>query len=276
MAASRGATAVRVALLALATLFALFPIAWGVSTSLKAVSEVNALPPIWIPASPTADNYADALSRPRFWLFVRNTVIVIACSLVLSLLLSTHAAWAVVRCRFRGKNMMLFSIWATTMIPGVSILVPLYLVAVETGLYDTYFVLVLVYSAWAVPTLVWLMRGFVAAIPVELEEAARVDGCSTFGAFYRVTLPLLPPGMLAGGIMVFLMIWNEFLIGYSLVISDDHRIIQVGLYSFTTEAGIEWGPLMASVTCSLLPVALFYAVLQRYFVQGLTGGSLKG
>jgi ABC-type glycerol-3-phosphate transport system permease component len=171
---------------------------------------------------------------------------------------------------------MLFSIWATTMIPGVSILVPLYLVAVETGLYDTYFVLVLVYSAWAVPTLVWLMRGFVSAIPVELEEAARVDGCSTLGAFYRVTLPLLPPGMLAGGIMVFLMIWNEFLIGYSLVISNNHRIIQAGLYSFVTEAGIEWGPLMAAVTCSLLPVALFYAVLQRYFVQGLTGGSLKG
>jgi ABC-type glycerol-3-phosphate transport system permease component len=156
------------------------------------------------------------------------------------------------------------------------VIVPLYTASVDIGLYDTLWALIIVYSAWLVPTLVWLLRGFIAAIPAELEEAARIDGCSRVGAFWRVTVPLLRPGLLAAGVLVFVMVWNEFLIGYSLTLSDGNRMIQVGIYYFMTETGVEYGPLTAAAIASIVPIAVLYALLQRAFIQGLTGGAVKG
>ncbi|MCI0428027.1 MAG: carbohydrate ABC transporter permease [Nitrospiraceae bacterium] len=262
-------------ILTLATAFAFIPVLWGLSTSLKPVTEVNSIPPTWLPNNLTFENYEIGVLKSKFLLYFKNTVIVIVFSLILSLLLASHAAWVVARRNFFGKNILLFLMWATIMVPGISIIVPLYLISIELHIYDTYLVLVLVFSAWAVPTLVWLLRGFVSGIPADLEESAKIDGCSDVGAFYRITVPLLPPGLIAGSMMVFVLVWNEFLIPYSLVISDDHRIIQVGLYGFITETGIEWGPMMAALIGSLIPIVVLYAFLQRYFIQGLTGGALK-
>ena len=263
------------AALLLATGFVLLPVLWALSTSLKPVTEVNTTEPVWIPLHVTLENYRVAVLNPKFLLYFRNTLIVIALSLVLSLTLATHAAWAVARYRFAGRQTMLVLMWATIMIPGISILVPLYLMSIELHLYDSFVALVLVFSAWAVPTLVWLLRGFIAGVPVELEEAARIDGCTSAGAFYRIVVPLLPPGMLAGGVLITVLVWNEFLIPYSLVQSNERRLIQVGLYSFITETGIEWGRLMAALVGSLVPIVVLYAFFQRYFVQGLTGGAVK-
>lgn len=262
--------------LILGMIFALLPILWGVSTSFKSLIDVNAFPSRWIPESPTLANWDLAVFSGRYGTYFINTIIVVVCTLVLSLGLAAHAAHATVRHAFRGRALVLNLMWATVMIPGIAIIVPLYTLAVEVGIYDTLGVLVLVYSAWLVPTLIWLLRGFVANVPNELEEAARVDGCSRLGAFYRITLPLLRPGLLAGGVLVFIHIWNEFLVGYSLVLEDGHRLIQVGVYFFVTENGIAWGPLMAAAMASVLPVVLCYAVLQRSFIQGLTGGAVKG
>ena len=263
-------------ILTVALAFVVIPILWGLSTSLKPVTEVNSIPPSWLPNDLTLENYDIVLFKSKFFLFFKNTVVVIAFSLLLTLFVASHAAWAVARKKFFGKDTLLLIMWSTIMIPGVSIIVPLYLISVSLNIHDTYLVLVLVFSAWGVPTLIWLLRGFISGIPVELEEAAKVDGCSSLGAFYRITVPLLPPGLIAGSMMVFVLIWNDFVIPYSLVISDERRIIQVGLYSFITEAGIEWGPLMAALFGSLVPVLLLYTFLQRYFIQGLTGGALKG
>lgn len=262
--------------LVLGSAFALLPILWGVSTSLKTVVGVNAFPPAWIPEPATLDNWKTAVFSGKYERYLQNTVVVIACTLVLSLILAAHAAHATVRHSFAGRRTMLNLMWATVMIPGIAIIVPLYSLAVSVGIYDTLLVLVLVYSAWLVPTLVWLLRGFVASIPSELEEAAFVDGCSRLKAFYRITLPLLRPGLLAGGVMVFIQIWNEFILGYSLVLSDDNRLLQVGVYFFVTENGIQWGPLTAAAIASVIPVVVAYAVLQRSFIQGLTGGAVKG
>jgi ABC-type glycerol-3-phosphate transport system permease component len=262
--------------LCLAVLFALLPIAWAWSTALKPGREISAWPPHWIPEIVTTRNFEVGVWSSKFLLYLRNTLIVIAMALALAIPVSVHAAWAAARLRFRGKQSMLLVMWATTMIPGIAILVPLYLIAVQLGLYDTFWVLAIVYGAWAVPTLVWLLRRFMAAVPVELEEAAMLDGCSRIGAFYRVTLRLAPAGIFAGSVFVFVNIWNEFMIGYGLVQSDSHRIIQVGLYAFVTEVGIEWGPMMATLVASLVPIFVFYFLLQRYFIQGLTGGAVKG
>lgn len=263
------------AFLVVVCVFALFPVLWGVSTSFKTPIDVHAFPPNWLPSPLTFDNWADAVFSERFGRYLRNTLIVVGGSLVLSLGLAVHAAWATIRFRFVGRSTSLFVMWSTIMIPGVSIVVPLYLVTVDVGIYDTLFALILVYSAWLVPTLTWLLRGFVASVPAELEESARIDGCSTIGAFYRVTLPLTWPGLIAGSILVFVMIWNEFIIGYSLTLSEGSRLIQVGIYYYITEIGVQYGPLMAAGIASVLPVLALYAVLQRYFIQGLTGGAVK-
>jgi ABC-type glycerol-3-phosphate transport system permease component len=212
----------------------------------------------------------------KFGGYMLNTVIVVISALVRSQLLAAHMAHATTRYAFAGKALMLNLMWATVMIPGIAIVVPLYTLSVDVGIYDTLLVLILVYSAWLVPTLVWLLRGFVANVPNELEESARVDGCSRLGAFYRITLPLIRPGLIAGGMLVFIHIWNEFLIGYSLVLSDENRLLQVGVYFFVTENGIAWGPLMAAALGSIVPVIIAYSFLQRSFIQGLTGGAVKG
>jgi ABC-type glycerol-3-phosphate transport system permease component len=256
--------------------FALIPILWGLSTSLKTAQEVHAFPPTWIPNSVTLEKLAwrrlfRAL-RPlppqygarRARIACPQSHAIHSCGLgngPLPFLRTRYGAPADV-----GHDHD----------PGVSIVVPLYMVAVDVGLYDTLWVLVLVYSAWLVPTLVWLLRGFVASVPAELEESARMDGCTVLGAFYRVTLPLTWPGLIAGSILVFVMIWNDFLIGYSLTLSDENRLIQVGIYYFITETGVQYGPLMAAAIASVIPVLALYALLQRYFIQGLTGGAVKG
>ncbi len=264
------------AALAAALAFALLPLVWGLSTSFKAQIDVHKFPPVWIPSPPTFANYADAVFDVRFGRYLVNTLIVVFASLVLSTALALHAAWATVRFRFAGREGILLVMWATIMVPGIAVIVPLYMASVDLGLYDTLASLVIVYSAWLVPTLVWLLRGFIAAVPYELEEATRIDGCSRIGAFWRVTMPLLRPGLLAAGVLVFVMVWNEFLIGYSLTLSDGNRMIQVGIYYFMTETGVEYGPLTAAAIASIAPIAVLYALLQRAFIQGLTGGAVKG
>lgn len=262
--------------LLLGAVFALLPILWGVSTSLKSVVDVNAHPSRWIPDAITTKNWSIAVANAKYAGYVANTFVVIGFTLLVSLGLAAHAAHATVRHAFTGRNLILNLMWGTVMIPGIAIIVPLYSLSVEAGIYDTLAVLIIVYSAWLVPTLIWLLRGFVANVPTELEEAARVDGCSRLGAFYRITLPLLKPGLLAGTVLVFIHIWNEFLIGYSLVLGDAHRLVQVGVYFFVTENGVAWGPLMAAAMGSIVPVVILYAILQRSFIQGLTGGAVKG
>jgi multiple sugar transport system permease protein len=269
-------TALVYAALGVALIFALLPILWGASTSFKPQMEVHLVPATWIPHTPTLANYFDAVFDARFARYLANTIWVVFASLVLSTTLALHAAWATVRFRFKGRETILLIMWATIMVPGIAVIVPLYMASVDLGMYDTLWTLIVVYSAWLVPTLVWLLRGFIAAVPAELEEAARIDGCGRVGAFWRVTVPLLRPGLLAAGVLVFVMVWNEFLIGYSLTLSDGNRMIQVGIYYFMTETGVEYGPLTAAAIASILPIAVLYALLQRAFIQGLTGGAVKG
>lgn len=262
--------------LILASAFVLVPLLWGLSTSLKEPSDVFASPPRWIPPTVDLTNYTKGLLTPKFLRYIGNSLLVVAGSLVVSVALAVHAAYAVSRFRFAAKEAMLFLVWSTVMIPGVSIIVPLYLLAVDIGIYDTLFVVILAYSAWLVPTLIWLLRGFIDTIPYELEESAFVDGCGRLKAFYVVVLPLLRPGLAAASVLVFVTIWNDFLLAFSLTLRDENRLLQVGLYSFVTELGIEWGPLMAATIGSTVPVVIAFALLQRSFIQGLTGGAVKG
>jgi ABC-type glycerol-3-phosphate transport system permease component len=262
-------------LLVVACIIVLSPIMWAASTSLKTAQEIHGSP-VWIPEAVTFQNYVQSILHPKFIGYLFNSLLVFAGALIVSVGLAAHASYAVARRTFPGKSLLLFLVWATIMIPGVSIIVPVYLLTVDLGIYDTYFALIIVYSASLIPALIWLLRGFVLSLPVEVEEAAQVDGCSPLKIFYVIVLPLMRPGLGAAAVLVFVTIWNDFLIGFALTVGEERRMLQVGLHSFVTEGGINWGPMMAATVGSLVPAGLIFVLLQRAFVQGVTAGAVKG
>jgi ABC-type glycerol-3-phosphate transport system permease component len=162
------------------------------------------------------------------------------------------------------------------MMPGVANLIPIYLLANEVDLLDTYILLIVVYSAWLLPTAVWILAEYFRSIPDSLDKAALVDGYSRWYAFYRICLPLSRPGQAAAAIMVFVFVWNEFIIALTLTSSNAKRPVQVGLHYYLTVLGIEWGEFTAAVIISLLPVVVLFVLFQRSFVSGMTTGAIKG
>jgi ABC-type glycerol-3-phosphate transport system permease component len=261
---------------ALACGFALGPLAWGLSTSLKALPDIFAYPPKAFPWPVTFDSFVRVWTESYFPVYFRNSLLVNGASVAISLVLSVHAAYGLARFRFRGKTALLMGLLATSMIPGIAILVPLYNLSVQTGLYNSFPGLIIVYSAWNVPLLVWLLKGFFESIPVELEEAALVDGCTRWRAFYLVVAPLVGPGLLAGAILTMMFVWNDFLIGFTLTISETKRLLPVGLFAYISNVGIDWGQLTAASIIALLPVVFAFLVMQKWLVQGLTAGAVKG
>lgn len=266
----------RYLVLSCASLFALLPILWGFSTSLKPEELVAQWPPQWLPAKITLANYVAAIADRGFVIYLRNTIVVAGCTVILTVLIALLGGYAGSRFEFKGKNALLFLILSTAMIPGIAILVPLYLIAVRLGIYNTRLVLVMIFAAWQIPSAIWIMRGFYQSIPYELEEAAYIDGCSVFQAFTRIVVPLTQPGIAAVSILVFIFVWNDFLVCTSLTSTDSMRLVQVGLYQYISSYGILWGRLMAVAMMALLPVLALFIVLQKRFIHGLTAGATKG
>jgi multiple sugar transport system permease protein len=190
--AALGGRLATVLLLGFAVIFALAPIVWAILTSLKGPKEIALYPPTFLPQTLTLENYRFAVFyNVTFLRYLFNTAMIVVAATVICLVFSAHAAHAVARYKFRGSALLMFAMFSTIMIPGVAVVIPLYLLSVKTGIYDTILVLILVYSAWLTPTLIWLLRGFVNTIPIELEEAGRIDGYSRLAVFYRITLPLI-------------------------------------------------------------------------------------
>lgn len=262
--------------LVLTGVFAIFPILWAILTAFKDAASVVSYPPTWIPNPFVMDNYNLVIhgsNMPRYFL---NSILVALATVLFTLVVASHGGYAAARFKFPLKNLLLFIILATVMIPGIAVLVPLYMIVTQAGLHDTYWSLIIIYSAWQVPTVLWLMRGFFESIPRDLEEAALIDGCGHLGAFYRVIAPLTQPGLAASAVVVFVYVWNEFIIALTMTASDNMRLIPVGLYYYISAFGVEWGKLMAAVSIALLPAIILFVILQRRFIQGLTSGATKG
>jgi len=162
------------------------------------------------------------------------------------------------------------------MIPTIAVVVPLYSITARIGLHDTLGILVLTFMAFQIPMSMWLLRSFFQSIPVSIEEAAFIDGCTRFQTYRRVALPLAKPGLAASAVLIWVYCWNDFIIPITLTSSDSHRVVSTGLYYYITIFGIEWGLLMAAVALVLIPALLAFSFLQRSFVSGLTAGSTKG
>jgi multiple sugar transport system permease protein len=226
-------------------------------------------------------NYIDLWKNINFGLYLRNSFIICGLATFIAMILATLSAYAISRFDFPGNKLFSLSILATQMIPGIMFLIPIYIMFVKftewTGvpLKGTFFGMVFIYSAFFVPFSIWILRGFFAAIPKELEEAARIDGCSPLQVFWHVVLPLAVPGIIATGIYLFLNAWDELVFAWILT-SADTMTIPVGIRLFVGTYQNRFDLMMAAATVATLPVMVLFFMLQKYIVKGLTAGAVKG
>jgi N,N'-diacetylchitobiose transport system permease protein len=254
----------------------LFPVYWMIATSFKPGRDILRFDPKWFPSPVTLENFSDAIHRPYFGDNVRNSVIVVGVVVVLSLVIGFLAALAIARFRFYGRRAFIVVIIGVQMIPATALIIPLYVLLARANQVDRLSGVIVTYLTFVLPFTVWTLRGFVMGIPRELEEAAMVDGCTRFGAFLRILLPLIVPGLVATSIFAFVQAWNEFIFAYVILSSQENQTLTVWLASFTTSRGTDWGPLMAAATLTSLPVVIFFALVQRRVAFGLTAGAVRG
>jgi len=254
----------------------MFPIYWMISTALKPGKEILSLTPVWIPSRLTFDNFQTAINVPYFWNDVINSLIVVLTVVVVSIALAFLAAVSVARFGFKGRSAFVVMIIAVQMVPLNALVIPIYLLLNAVGQVDSLLGVIAYYLAFVLPFMLWTLRGFIANVPVDLEEAAMVDGASRVGAFMRLVFPLVAPGLIATGIFGFIQAWNEFIIAYVLLSSSSKQTLTIWLASFTTQHGTDWGGLMAGATLTGLPVVILFLFVQRHIVGGLTAGAVKG
>ncbi len=261
-------------LVILAVLLSIAPIVYIAITSFKEPELTFAIPPVWN-FQPTLKNYEEVLSSTNFGKYFANSIFVALAATGIALFLGTLAAYGFSRFRFRGHFWLKMSSLIPQMLPPIAIVVPLYVLFSRLDWIDTRQALVISYLTFTIPLSTWMMIGFFDDVPIELEEAAMIDGCSRFGALIRVSLPLAIPGMAATAILAFLYCWNEFL--YAVILTGrDARTLPVIITSFMTNKSVLWGRIAASGTLVLIPVLIFALFAQRYLVRGLAKGAVKG
>jgi multiple sugar transport system permease protein len=267
-----GAYAVLVTL----ALVVLFPFYWMTITSFKSEEQMRSVVSMFWPKPIVTENYRQLLSKTDFVAWYGNSVFVAVSSTLVATGVGTIGAYALARLKFFGRGFMASATLITYLVPPSILFIPLYAQMRNLGLANSLAGLIAAYPSFTVPFVTWLLMGYFESIPEELEEAAMIDGATRFGAFYRIVLPLSAPGVLAAGLYAFTQAWNEFL--YALVFITDGRLrtLPVGLASFITGDVYGWGYLMAGAVLTTLPVIAAYIYLQKYMVEGLTAGGVKG
>jgi len=269
----------RVALYALAAALALqavAPLLWMLSTSLKPPREVLATPPTLVPAAPTLDNFTRLVGDTAFLVYFRNSVVVSGLTVLLTMAVGAAGAYSLTRFSFRGREAVAKTILCTYMFAPIMIVVPMYVMARRLGLVNTHAALVLSYTSFCLPFALWLLRAFFRSIPLELEEAARVDGAGRPRAVLHVVLPLALPGLIATSIFTFTLAWNDYVFTRILIASDELKTLPVGVQDLFSAAVVDWGLVMAAGVLITLPALAFFMAVQRHLVAGWGSGGLKG
>ena len=276
VARERAQSAVAYAVLLTLLLVVLFPFFWMTITSFKGEDQMRSLASMFWPSPFVRDNYRHLLEKTEFLAWYRNSVVVSVSSTLLATAIGTIGAYALARLRFLGRGFMASAVLITYLVPPSILFIPLYAQIRNLGLADSLTGLIVAYPSFTVPFVTWLLMGYFESIPEELEEAAMIDGATRFGAFRRIVLPLAAPGLLAAALYAFTQSWNEFLYALVFITNVKLRTLPVGLSSFITGDVYGWGYLMAGAVLTTLPVIAAYVYLQRYMVEGLTAGSVKG
>ncbi|OLC65992.1 MAG: hypothetical protein AUG14_11515 [Candidatus Rokubacteria bacterium 13_1_20CM_2_68_19] len=252
-----------------------FPLFWMLSTSLKPSGEIFATPTL-VPRHATLGNFVQLLAETNFAVYFKNSVIVSLTTVVVTLAASAAGAYALTRFAFRGRDTVIRLILATYMFAPIMIIIPFYILVRQLGLVNTRLALVLSYTTFCLPFCLWLLRAFFAGVPLELEEAAMVDGANRARAAWYVTLPLALPGLIAAGIFTFILAWNDFLFALVLITSDELKTLPVGVNDLFNATIVDWGMIMAAGVVITVPTIGFFVAVQRYLIQGWGAGGLKG
>ena len=268
----------RYVLLIPALMFALAPVYWMLTISLKSDVDQFATPPPWFVFTPTLDHYYDAFVTRGFGEYLLTSAIVSVGSTLCALVIGTLAAYALARFELPWRLNRHLSLWilSTRMFPAIVTAVPLFLMMRDLRLLNTHASLIIVYTAFNLPFVVWMMRGFFADLPRDLEEAALVDGDSRLGALVRVVLPLVAPGLAATAVFCLIISWNEFLFALVMTQTDAAMTLPVGIAGRVTQYEIKWGVMSAAAAVALAPILVFALALQKYLVRGLSLGAVKG
>jgi multiple sugar transport system permease protein len=254
----------------------LFPFYWMTITSFKGEDQMRSIVSMFWPKPFAIENYQQLLAKTEFVAWYGNSVFVAVSSTLLATAVGTIGAYALARLKFLGRGFMASATLITYLVPPSILFIPLYKQMQGLGMANSLSGLIAAYPSFTVPFVTWLLMGYFESIPEELEEAAMIDGATRFGAFYRIVLPLSMPGVLAAGLYAFTQAWNEFLYALVFITDGKLRTLPVGLASFITGDVYGWGSLMSGAVLTTLPVILAYIYLQKYMVEGLTAGSVKG
>ncbi len=269
-------TTSRMILLIPVLIFVLFPFYWILVTSFKSDLQIQRYTSIFIPNPWTTEQYRSLLQDTPFLTWFRNTVLVATISTGLSVVVAALAAYALARLKFIGAGLLTTLLLVTYLLPASLLFIPLYSILTQLGIINTYAALILTYPTFLMPFATWVMLGYFRSIPVELEEAAFIDGASRFTAFWRITLPLAAPALLSVTLFAFTNAWNEFLFAFVFITSDSLKTLPVGLQLLVFGDIYPWGQLMAASLLMAVPVVCVYIFAQRFLVEGLTAGSVKG
>jgi arabinogalactan oligomer/maltooligosaccharide transport system permease protein len=261
--------------LALAAFVAAFPVVWVVYISLGA-GEFDYQHPQRIAAHPSLSNYTHVLGQTDFLTWLGNSAIVAAGTMVIGVLVSASAGYAVSRIRFLGRGTLMYTFLLTQMFPVAVLMVPLYKILSETGLLDSYLGLILVYCTTAVPYCAWLLKGYFDTIPVDIDEAGRIDGLTPFGTFWRLILPLARPGLAVAAFYTFITAWGEVAFASFFLLSPNKLTLAIGMKQFISQYNSQWNYLAATGVLIAIPAAALFYVVQKNLVTGLTAGGTKG
>ncbi len=265
-------------LLAFILVYTIFPFYWAVVSSLKPAAALFVTPVAYWPTEPTLDNYRAVFNNPDFVRALLNSTLVAGSTVLLSLAIGAIGSYALGRLRFRGRNVIMYTVLAMTMFPQIAILGSLYQMVRTFGLYNTPYALILTYVTFTLPFTVWVLTNFFRGLPGELEEAALVDGATPFQTFYMVLLPLAAPGLVTTGLLAFISAWNEFLYALTFTIDIKAKTVPIVISQFrgNSEFELPWGSIMAASVVVTVPLIVLVLIFQRRIMAGLTAGAVKG
>ena len=254
-----------------------FPVFWMISTAFKPTDEINSVTPTWFSATPTLQHFRAALHRPYFWTDVKNSLVVVSVTVLIAVALAFLAAIALAKYRFTGRKLFIVLVIGIQMLPAAGLIIPLYVLLAKYHQVNKLTGVILVYLTAALPFSVWTLRGFLIGIPKDLEEAAMVDGSTRLGAFARILLPLVAPGLVATSVFTFITAWNEFIFANVLLSKPESQTVTIWLANFLGgNRAVDWGAVMAASTLIAIPVVIFFLLVQRRIAFGLTAGAVRG
>jgi multiple sugar transport system permease protein len=267
--------------LLLAMLVICLPGLWVVLNSLRPTVEILAKPPVWIPHEISLRAFTSMFGVVGqggipVWSYFRNSLIISISSTAIAIAIGISGGYAFARFRFRGKSALFLGFMLTRTVPGIALSLPLFIIYARLDIIDTHFALILTYVALNVPFTIWLIDGFFRQVPRDLGEAAQIDGCTRWQAFWHVEFPLAGPGIASSGIFAFLTSWNEFALASQLTRSVNSKTLPVGLLDYTSEFTIDWRGMCALAVVMIVPALILTFVIQKHLVSGLTSGAVKG